>query len=39
MKIRQKILFTKARPHRNRLKEIERKQKHRVNYKDAAAQQ
>lgn len=37
MKIRQKILFTKSRPHRNRLKEIERKQKHRVNLKNAEA--
>jgi hypothetical protein len=37
MKIRQKILFTKARPHRNRLKEIERKQKYRTNFKDAEA--
>ena len=37
MKIRQKILFTKSRPHRNRLKEIDRKQKHRTNLRYADA--
>lgn len=34
IKIRKQVLFTKSRPHRNRLKEVERKQKHRTNWRD-----